>query len=147
MLEIYSDNKRSESLSVWGLHGVVVDTGMVWCLLLMVASSYLQAQVLHLQNKQVIVVSTTALSLPPSAQSARLCLCLYSCVLGRRCGVFGGFFFFLIQINLCYFNNSSRFHFGCYIYWRWFKGWICYFCCRTVVTVTFSLRSVMVSAS
>lgn len=43
---------------------------VVWCLLLMEASPCLLAQVLHLQNKQVIVVSTTVVLLPPPALSA-----------------------------------------------------------------------------
>lgn len=63
----------------------------VWCLLSMVASPCLLAQVLHLQNKQVIVVSTTVVSLPPSAPFAQLCLCFYSCLLDWRYRVFEGF--------------------------------------------------------
>lgn len=44
-----------------------------------VAGPCLLAQVLHLQNKQVIVASATVILLPPSAL---LCLCVYSCLLG-----------------------------------------------------------------
>lgn len=44
--------------------------------LLMAASLCLLAQVLHLQNKQVVVVSTTVASLPPSAPGALMSLCL-----------------------------------------------------------------------
>lgn len=53
---------------------------VIWCLLfclLVGTSPWLVAQVLHLQNRHVIVVSTTVISLPPSAQSALPCLCLF----------------------------------------------------------------------
>lgn len=50
---------------------------VVWCLLLMIAGPCLRTQVLHLQNKRVIVVSTSVSLLPPSAPP---CLCIYSCL-------------------------------------------------------------------
>lgn len=70
--------------------------GTVCCLLLMVAGLCLLAQVLHLQNKQVIVVPTTVISLPPSAPStllSLLCLYCYFCL----AGVFLFFLDFLLE--------------------------------------------------
>lgn len=80
---IYNSNHsviKEKDLSARGLCRTVVDTGMFgvcfgWRLVCLLA------QVLHLQNKQVIVVSTTVVSLPPSALSALRslpCLRLYS---------------------------------------------------------------------
>lgn len=91
---------------VSGLLRVIVDTELfgvcLWCCLL--------AQVLHLQNKQAIVVSATVVSLPPSAQSALLGLCIYSFLPGWRCRVF----FFSIQTDLqCLLKDTSIGYFVC----------------------------------
>lgn len=66
------------------------------------------AQVLHLQNKQVIVGSATTASLPPSAQNALLCLHVF-CLIGGL--VFRDVFFlsrlFLKDTSVGYFVSMA----------------------------------------
>lgn len=84
--------KNLEGQMMWASHPPPSEYwmghGTVCCLLLMVAGLCLLAQVLHLQNKQVIVVPTTVISLPPSAPStllSLLCLYCYFCLAGVFC--------------------------------------------------------------